>query len=358
VQAAREAARRMQCSNQVKQLSLACHNHHDVHGALPCSVAQKSMGKEKFDGNTTGTTAEQADARRSNYGYLPPLTPFFEQQAVYDKIKEKWGTDSVHDPWGDADTANNPACIQINTLRCPSDPARRKERSAGKLLGINNFHCNLGDFVGNNTGDHPRAPFRVGALAANFAAITDGTSNTALIAERNVTTPGFTAYAATNTGSLKSDVAYLAGINTNGASSPGDCLALQQGREIKQPAASTDTNLHRPAGRAWAWGRSGVTGFYTILPPNSISCISSSDMQDAAGFHSASSNHSGGVQVGLVDGSVRFVTDVVNCGNLYLTSAEITAKAGSTATGSYNGASLWGVWGALGSASGGESTTL
>jgi prepilin-type processing-associated H-X9-DG protein len=86
------------------------------------------------------------------------------------------------------------------------------------------------------------------------------------------------------------------------------------------------------------------TGFVTIMPPNSPTCTLNSTEQ-IWGLFTATSNHTGGVNCGFADGSVRFVNDAVDTGGLP------NAPQGSALTGE----SPYGVWGALGTPEGGES---
>ncbi|MDR1269405.1 MAG: DUF1559 domain-containing protein, partial [Planctomycetaceae bacterium] len=101
-------------------------------------------------------------------------------------------------------------------------------------------------------------------------------------------------------------------------------------------------------GKMWGKGYAGTTMFHTILPPNSASCFGGASPVDNSTMlrmaQTATSNHSGGVNVGLGDGSVKFITDTVDTGNL---------DAGSKP----DGTSPYGVWGAMGSVNGGETAT-
>ena len=91
VQAAREAARRMSCSNNLKQYGIALHNYHDIHKTFPTSQLQR-MNSARFNTNWV-------------------LCPFIEQNALYEQLKLRAG-----EPW-DPDFIS----IDIPSLRCPSD---------------------------------------------------------------------------------------------------------------------------------------------------------------------------------------------------------------------------------------------
>ena len=120
------------------------------------------------------------------------------------------------------------------------------------------------------------------------------------------------------------------------------------GNEIKSPyATGVDVNNVDGApglsGLRWADGLPAYTTFNTIMPPNSPSCTRQNG-ENQAGLMAPSSYHPLGVQAALYDGSVRFIMDTINFGNLSLMPIE-------------SGPSPYGVWGALGSISGGENVT-
>jgi prepilin-type processing-associated H-X9-DG protein len=94
----------------------------------------------------------------------------------------------------------------------------------------------------------------------------------------------------------------------------------------------------------WTNGRAADAWFTTTIGPNSISCVAENNSLSWGTF-SPSSYHTGGVQVLRVDGSVTFVTDSVNTGDLNKPQAS-------------GGPSPYGVWGAMGSMNGGESVSL
>ena len=102
-------------------------------------------------------------------------------------------------------------------------------------------------------------------------------------------------------------------------------------------------------GLRWADGTNCYTGMTTILGPNKISCLDNSSGSDwGDGIFEPSSLHTGGVQVLMGDGSVRFISENINTGNTTLTNPP------NGANGPPVGQTVYGVWGSLGSISGGE----
>lgn len=95
------------------------------------------------------------------------------------------------------------------------------------------------------------------------------------------------------------------------------------------------------------WADRQYTQFSMVLPPNSPSCTSANHQYAGEGASvTASSYHAGGANIAMCDGSVRFVLETIDAGSPNDTI--------SGAASSYTGASLWGVWGAMGSRAGGE----
>ncbi|MDR0871478.1 MAG: DUF1559 domain-containing protein, partial [Planctomycetaceae bacterium] len=120
VQAAREAARRMQCQNKLKQLILAVHNYHDSAKSLPAGLA-----------GPYGTVNAVSAGRWS--GFIA-LLPSIEQSALYDRIMsvdcrmDAWGGSSLSDmsSYGGKD---NPRTAQPDTFICPSNPTVSKSET-------------------------------------------------------------------------------------------------------------------------------------------------------------------------------------------------------------------------------------
>ena len=201
-----------------------------------------------------------------------------------------------------------------------------------------------------------------------FDAVTDGTSNTILLAERILQTADsirpstHDRYTGLGRGSFYGNIGFSSvapAPTARGTPRPGFCLAMRSGTDYLDTAGSQDA--WRMVGGTWACGRGNIIGFTTTLPPNSASCVRNHVLQpDWGGLISAGAYHTGGANAARVDGSVRFVSDQVDCGTARtITDAEILALVDGTNTDlTYAGPSLWGVWGALGTTSGGEAVSL
>jgi prepilin-type processing-associated H-X9-DG protein len=128
---------------------------------------------------------------------------------------------------------------------------------------------------------------------------------------------------------------------------PGNRRFYKSTQALVTHTKITTEPCHNLRGGRFQDGRVIYQGFHTVLPPNSPSCSHDANAESAngCGVYSATSNHSGGVNVGLLDGSIRFVSETIDCNG---------ASAGQVTSGQ----SPYGIWGALGSPNGGESQTV
>ena len=357
VQAAREAARRMQCANNLKQMALALHNYHDVNDGFP-SRAMKVY-------------------THHHWGPVYPLLPFFEQGAAYDTITADLTTTRASNVGHTYDATMSDVFLKlvINTLCCPSDGTATKIDGVTSTAG---YHASAGSNIMFSMGDvacennrvssnitnyspradsgmmHNRALFGMEYTSHSLASVTDGTSNTVMLSEA-VASPDMT-NVTTGPDVLRGGVSSVAtsdatNIGNNSGSvmllTAGNCLA----KKIDATRISNPTRSLR--GRIMLSGVASICGFNTILPPNSPSCSRMPNTNVGYwGIYSATSNHPGGVNVVLCDGSGRFMSDTIDCGNY-------NGSYPSVGTNNYYlGQSPYGVWGALVTIGAGESKTL
>ncbi|MGL4944621.1 MAG: DUF1559 domain-containing protein [Thermoguttaceae bacterium] len=341
VQAAREAARRMTCTNQLKQLALAAQNYHDTNGSFPAG-----NGYIKHPTIMVGTPP--VPRAISYYSPFMMLTPFIEQQAIYDLAVS--GANAGLDP----EPHLEPFGAEILTVQCPSD------RNAKEGAAIS-YAYSLGDWPSAATvADNPRGVFSPGPRWNSMASVVDGTSNTIIFSEKCV---AGNAKTKRNTFPIKGAWAEIPGMATTAVTSLPvyACMSTIDGRKEYLAAGVPADDRGRLTGKRWSDGRPVFTSFTTLLPPNSPSCTlqgtAAAPLIDFCSFRaamSASSEHSGGVCVARVDGSVQFVSDTISAITTGY-SNDPTGAATNAAKPVTSGASQFGVWGALGSINGGES---
>lgn len=337
VQAAREAARRMSCSNNIKQISLACLNYESTFKRLP--PMQCGTGAVR-------PVAPHGNFQRYSMSGHYALLPYCEQAPLYDQFNiVNWN------PWENGTPARRAVNeARVPYLNCPSSAAEIEPTNANRTRGFSNYGFCAGDnYAAGQTLNGTMQERDNDAMSAaklqirnrgvygrswpTIAEVTDGTSNTIGIAE----------FIRPNTIQSIGMVILLAG--DPNATPPLGCRAQWAGRQFV-PSAIIYTADTARGFRAWG-GNPFFNAVTTILPPNSPSCVvwtAISNPHWMGGIYSAGSLHTGGAQVGLVDGSVRFISSNIDAGNPGMIAP--TANAG--------GFSPFGVWGAMGTKGGGE----
>jgi hypothetical protein len=322
----------------MKQYSLALHNHHDVYSQFP--AARNVLNN--FNGNA-GMTPDNEYAR-GIIGTVVFLFPYMEQGAFYELIESTSKTVAANSWIWHANFSNK----KIPTLYCPSDPNSEELTSSGGLpnMSRNNIMVSHGDGMWHNNrpdAGESSATSRVskrGIFAPltyqGFATCTDGTSNTIVVSE-SVSGDNYTR-------EVKGGIFPTNSIHSGGNAVPAACLTSSR--------SAADPNLLNAGSDTWRGmiftdGRVTSSGFCTVLPPNSPSCLYGQNNPNhmSWGVFSANSNHTGGVNGAFADGSVHFISDTINTGNP--SSPQVTS-----------GTSPYGIWGALGTPSGGESAAL
>jgi len=326
VQQAREAARRMECQNKLKQLGLACHNFHDTYQRFPTASHELLLtgpgGETDFSGN------------RHRWSWLTVILPFIEQNALYEDFRTNHLGTGV--PWNGGLSVNQ---ARINAFFCPSD-GYVTETDGNR--GRTSYHCNRGDYWLNYDWHECRGVFGRGDRQKHkMASITDGTSNTFLASEILV-------------GPRRNANRIGEGIAINVGYSNGDAPSLCLARAGANNTLSGDVE-HRDWQSGWRWAdsHSCYTQWHAVLPPNSPSC---GNTAESFALMTASSNHPGGVNVVFVDGSVDFIAETIDAGDATVREGDSPLLADPARPQDYSGPSLRGVWGALGSSYGGEVT--
>jgi prepilin-type N-terminal cleavage/methylation domain-containing protein/prepilin-type processing-associated H-X9-DG protein len=361
VQAAREAARRMQCTNQQKQIVLACHGFHDTYDYLPQANHSYNLCVQVNEANKTtwGTNYYNRDRQ----SYLCDLLPYLEQTALYDIVKQnasdtglQTGADAnarfvlpwsgSYTPAGGTDPIPSPWSAKITTFMCPSEA--NKNVTDENTMGVTSYRCNRGDLWMDWNYNESRGPFGNGRFTKNnFAAITDGTSNTVFISEAAI------GPAATKTTKVLGGIAFTS--DSSGSSAkPESCNSKRgSGGNLTDAVNNTGTGV---SGRRWGDSRTTYTQFFTILPPNSPHCVQgTTSATENWNLVSASSFHNGGVNVGFGDGSVKFVSETIETKNLDKHGKEIDTAIANPQN--YTGPAFYGIWSSLGTINGGESVS-
>ena len=331
VQAAREAARRMQCSNNVKQIGLALHNYASTNKRFPSRKAG-TTGQASI--NNIASTPENNRGRLSGW---VPLLPYIEQTAMYNQIQAGDATTLPGGPRGDSSWG--PWNVPPNSYKCPSDPGAYTIATPAKYIS---YAFSVGDTVIGINDGAVRGLF--GRMVwKDFRDISDGTSNTVAVSELlNQSNTGATAQTgmAVNAKQVRHTLAYARGVSGLGAT-PSVCRTVSDGQFF-----IAGTTVHSRRGINWTDGPAAYCAFNTVFAPNAVQCSEAGDWGDQANMVvPPASQHSGGVNAVMGDGSVRFVSDSIDTGNLGVTQP-------------LTGQSNYGVWGAMGSIAGGEAAAL
>jgi prepilin-type N-terminal cleavage/methylation domain-containing protein/prepilin-type processing-associated H-X9-DG protein len=305
VQAAREAARRSQCVNNLKQLGLAVQNYASAIGSLP---------------PTANTTPAPAGIGSTNdFSMLARLLPFLEQQPLFNSLNHTQVYNAVENG-----TASS---TFVRTFTCPSDPTTIQRGMANYPnhdFGDYNYYNNIGTcltFYGN-TFDGPAYTMGTNyGPVVTLATATDGTSNTAMFSE------GMKGWNITADGPW---MVYLSPLNFSTTAPisptvPAGSTSLQSTLQTIGATcqSSTSQSLLTTKGVSWADDDCGSGGGYShIMPPNKKACFFLNQNHSALNYFldatatmiGASSWHAGGVNVGFMDGSVKFIKNSISLG--------------------------------------------
>ncbi|MFO1045172.1 MAG: DUF1559 domain-containing protein [Planctomycetaceae bacterium] len=293
VQQAREAARRTQCRNNLKQIGLALHNYMSTHTVLPFGKGASYSGVPVY-------------ARWSQHAMI---LPFIDQAPLYNTIDFNYppetpgmgGVVPFMPPFTNVGGVNAVASRTVITgFMCPtdlgpSDPWRAQNNYAGNQGG---WLCDRGDFPAAPTDVSP-SEVQTGVFywlsRCNAASFTDGMSQTIMFSEK---------IRGQGTPDIKSDL-YVIPAQTTLAGTYSTC----------QAATASSTPLTSKWGYSWVMGENCCTQYNHVATPNSKSCGGTGftgSMTNMAMQVSAGSRHTGGVHAMMGDGGIRFVSDNID----------------------------------------------
>ncbi len=318
VQKVREAAARAKCQNNLKQIGLAIHGYHDVNGYLvPAGVVDgKPFGGGPFDNNGDGSS------------WLVFLLPNIEQGPLYSRLTFQGDSGWVDNgPKATSSGVNNvkaAAGAIISTYRCPSDPRQPTIRNGSNVQPIDSYPLTRSSYVAISgavndidgtgvfkekrisAGPHGNTSYG-GALAVGFnrvtlPGITDGTSNTMMVSEEAAQLSFVGPTSNPGNGELGGEYdmtatanGFMRGNNGAGRDNSGNAKAMDNGGDHR---GQNFTTIRYRINQKTGWARnatgSGVTGGGYDSEKANIPLVS---------------NHSGGVNALVGDGSVRFLRD-------------------------------------------------
>ena len=308
VQAAREAARRAQCVNNLKQIGLGMHNYHQTNDCFP-GGAYLSMSKP-------GTTINNGD-----YSAHARMLPNMEQPALFNAAN--FSISCVNGNSTGAAANSTVTTTRLNAFLCPSAPTP-SSLMIGETAPLssymapgNSYFASLGstfEFAANQTGGPPNGVFQYNGGPIGIRDITDGTSNTIAFGEWRLGTGNLSQV------SIPQDVIFLGslpnGVTRNTATmtmSIGNLASFQSWLASCVQSAPTKRAQHTVfLGIDWAFGVPGFTMGNLLLAPNPKypNCSSNGvNSLDTPGMWTLSSFHSGGANVLMSDGSVKFLKD-------------------------------------------------
>jgi prepilin-type N-terminal cleavage/methylation domain-containing protein/prepilin-type processing-associated H-X9-DG protein len=293
VQKVREAAARMKCQNNLKQIGIAAHNYHDVNHMFP-------TGK--------GPSYPAAGAAYARWSVHALILPYMEQDNLYKSI------DFTQEPSTPGMAGAVPTFMPAHTnarndtasrtlvpmFLCPSDTT-----PAGDWLGQNNYLGNLGtQFLCDLSEQQPStlAPAETPngifyyLSQVHLTDITDGTSSTAMFSEK---------IRGTGSPNPRSDMFVMANQNSL-AATYSTCTGTNP---------QTGTPLTSKQGASWVMGEMCCTTYNHVSTPNTITCAGTGfpgNMSNMAMQVPPSSYHTNGVNVAFCDGSVHFVTNGIS----------------------------------------------
>lgn len=380
IQQAREAARRMSCSSNIRQLGIGLLNYEYSFKKLPGIAAGFGMSNSNL-GTGNGWSYGTNEGRWTG---LIGMLPMMEQQTLFNKIDSGFtqkynnnvetlraygerfpasgtgGRVGWYHPWS---TEYQPNRTQVGFLRCPSDPGKMNPGSMWSWARTN-YVFNLADSQWGQMStasdqDTTRGPFGRG-FQYTLAAVADGTSNTIMFGEISTVDSGFQQRGQQ---AISPKIQGRAIGNVGRESNPKGIIITECKGKTRggiYPTNGAQALFGQLSGTRWLDSMLNYTGFHTVIPPNGASCFEGTNDESEISLWTAGSYHFGGAHVLMFDNAVKFIPNDMDNAN-----SDPTATAASAATTYYspgrnwngsnwqssdnwNSPSVFGAWGAMG----------
>ena len=287
IQAAREAARRIKCANNLHNLALAALNYESAYHVLPLGRMIKTSGPNAGEWH--------------RWSEFSRMLAYSEEKAITDRIDFSLGMGAL--PGGLASLQK----IQPQLLLCPSDYDRLTEAGHQVTWGRINYKGTAGSSPGTwngSTGTEDSDGIFKSNYETQLRDIVDGVTHTAMLSE-----------------------AIIGDGNENIADIPSDWFGISVSNktraEVYQACRAVDPSIagqHTRSGRTWVYASFVCTRYNHIMPPNERSCVCASGsgfieqtaVNNYGGATTASSRHPGGVNIATADGATHFIDNDID----------------------------------------------